>query len=125
MTSVVHQFPSADRRRAERIEVMGHLHGCLVAARVPIVVREASAIGFSIESPVPFPPGASHAFRFSTRDGRQTIVQAVSRHCLRVNPTDRDAFYVSGFSFAPNDAGALGIVSDVLRHINPHGSQPA
>jgi hypothetical protein len=114
-THVVRPFTPRERRRAERIEVLGHLHGCLVAANMPITVREASATGFSIETPAPFPEESVHSFRFSNGEGKSAVVRARSMRCLRVNPPDRDPFYIAAFAFETDDPESLYTMGEVLR----------
>jgi hypothetical protein len=105
---------SKERRQAERVEVLGQLHGCVIAANVPLVIRETSATGFSVEAPVPFPAGAEHAFRFSAADGREALVNVRSIHCLRVNLPDADPFYVSGFAFESESPSTRDLIAAIL-----------
>src|SRR5262245_57060021 len=74
------------RRKTPRIEVLGQLHGTLVAMDVPILVRNIGAGGFGIESPVPFPPGATHVFRFTAGTGLRVVLKACTRHCQEGTP---------------------------------------
>lgn len=108
---------SSDRRRAARVEVLDHLHGFSVAMKVPIVVREASSSGFSIESPVPFPAGSRHEFRFTTAEGQQVVVEAQSVHTMRVNHPDARPLYVTGFEFDHAERAQVRVIQDLVEKL--------
>ena len=78
---------------------MDELHGRLVAMRVPISVRELGPGGFSIESPVPFPPGSRHQFRFITSQDEVILVEAAAVHTRPAAPAGEASRYISGFAF--------------------------
>jgi hypothetical protein len=56
---------SSERRRWPRVELLGRLHGQVVAVAVPITIREISLGGLSFVSAIPFPVGAVHEFRLT------------------------------------------------------------
>jgi hypothetical protein len=89
----------ADRRATPRLEVLGQLHGYLVSLEVSLVVRDLSAGGFSVESVVPFPPGARHPFRFTASTGMEITVEAVVMHSRPHGLAGGQALYVTGFAF--------------------------
>ena len=114
---------SAERRFAPRLDVLDQLHGHLVKINVPLIVRELGAGGFSVESPVPFPPGARHRFRFTLAGGGEVIVEAVGVHTRStgaIGGTDR---HISGFAFCLDGHSEtaravptlLGAVSSILQ----------
>ena len=70
--------PRRERRRGHRVEVLGQLHGHLVALRLPVTVRDIGSGGFSIETPVPFPDRAPHSFRFTTAQDTEAVFRALS-----------------------------------------------
>ena len=92
-----------ERRRAHRVEVLGQLHGHVVALKLPLVVRDIGSGGFSVETPVPFPIDSTHSFRFTTADGHEVRVKAESVRCLRVSPADAHPAYITGFEFVTSD----------------------
>jgi len=109
-TVLVSDKPPA-RRAAPRVEVMGQLHGLLVALRIPLVVRNLSSGGFAVEGVVAFPAGAIHTFRFTSPNGPVILVRAAAQHC-RLVPTDADQpRYLAGFSFVhdPTEQTERGI----------------
>ena len=110
-----------ERRHAPRLEVLEQLHGQLVSVKVPLVVREMGAGGFSVESTVPFPPGARHRFRFTLAGGGKVIVEADGVHMRSMSQTggtDRD---ISGFAFCrdghPESARAVRTLLDAVSSI--------
>jgi hypothetical protein len=104
-----------NRRRDLRLQILGQLYGHVVALDVPLAVRNLSAGGFAIESPVPFRAGASHQFRFTTDQDRSIIVSARAIHCMRyVAPNVEEQFLV-GFEFLREpDAEAASEAIDAL-----------
>ena len=88
-----------DRRRGHRVDVLGHLHGHLVALRVPVIVRDIGSGGFSIETPVQFPDRAPHSFRFTTALGEETVLTAVSVRSARIDRPNEPPSYITGFEF--------------------------
>jgi hypothetical protein len=107
---------ATERRRAPRVEVLGQLHGNLVALRMPIVVRDASFGGFSVETSVPFPEGAEHQFRLSTDEG-SLLVMARSVHCLRISPARSEPFYITGFEFVATEGVDRSIIDGLVEKL--------
>jgi len=93
------EYPGERRRKTPRIEVLGHLHGQLVAMDVPIIVRNLGAGGFGIESEVAFPVGATHTFRFTAATGFRIVVSGAARHCQPFTGADGVMRYRAGFEF--------------------------
>ena len=109
-----------DRRATPRIEVMDQLHGRLVSLNVTLVVRELGAGGFSIESPVAFPPNARHQFRFSTPGGVEVILEATVVHSRPSIAADGKRSCITGFAFCHDSAhDAARAVDDLLGALTP------
>jgi len=81
------------------VEVLGQLHGQTAALRLPITVIDIGSGGFSIETPVPFPDRTPHDFRFTTADGEQVELEAVSVRSARLDRPNEPPVYVTGFEF--------------------------
>lgn len=96
-------YPTGNRRRAPRVEVLGQLHGAIVALRIPITVRDAGRGGFSIETSLPFPDNAEHQFRFTTPQGDALVLSARSVYCLPADGPAEEPRYLTGFEFLPVD----------------------
>jgi hypothetical protein len=103
-----------DRRRAPRVEVLGQLHGAIVALRMPIVVRDAGPGGFSIETALPFPEHAEHQFRFTPVDSPPIVLTATSVYCLMTSPADAEPRYLTGFEFAQTDESNRKEIADLV-----------
>ncbi len=89
--------PVIARRKFPRIAVAGDFHGRSVRLRVPLVVREASREGFSVESPVEFPAGSRELFHFAAGDLLETEAVAECVHCERRDDADPATRYSAGF----------------------------
>jgi hypothetical protein len=103
-----------ERRTTPRLEVLGQLHGHLVSLSVPLVVRDLSAGGFSVESVVPFPPGARHQFRFNTAAGADIVIEAVVVHSRPVAPLGGVTRYATGFAFCHDSEDTAHAVDELL-----------
>ena len=109
-----------ERRRAPRVEVLGQLHGSIVALRMSVVVRDIGPGGFSIETPLPFPKHSAQQFRFSTPDGeKDVLLNGQSVHCLRVSPGNDRPRYLTGFSFVLDDDQSRREVEALLAKLAP------
>lgn len=98
---------STERRRAPRAQILGRLHGRIVALEAQVDVRELSLGGMSILSEIPFPEGAVHQFELMLGDGARVAVSARARHS-RVLPGDGEPRYITGFQFVDDEADADG-----------------
>lgn len=116
----VHQFsePRPERRRGRRVEVLGQLHGRVVALKVPIAVRNLSTGGFSIEAPLAFPRHAIHTFRFTTAEGHEVVIDAESIRCIRASRQDADPVYVTGFEFVGSGEASRGQIDSLVESMS-------
>jgi PilZ domain-containing protein len=55
-------------RRTPRIQLLGRLHGSVVALEVSVTVTEISLGGMAIETEIEFPRGAEHEFQLTLGD---------------------------------------------------------
>jgi hypothetical protein len=90
---------ATSRRSDPRIEVLGHLNGTLVSRNVLLNVANMSAGGFAVDSPVPFPAGTIHRFRFTTPLGEIVVIDASVMHCRRTHVREGANRYMAGFEF--------------------------
>lgn len=111
----------AERRHAPRLEVLEQLHGQLVSVNVPLVVRELGTGGFSVESSVPFPPGARHRFRFTIAGSGEVLIDAIAAHSRSARVTRGPDRYISGFTFwddgNPETARAIDVLLDAITSV--------
>lgn len=105
----------ADRRHSPRIEILGRLHGHTVAFDVPVIVREISLGGMSVETEIPLAEGAVHEFLLTLGDG--STIELVGR-VVRCRAMSDEPFpgYVCGIQFTdaePAEAPAEQPASDM------------
>jgi hypothetical protein len=64
----------------------------------PIMLRELSATGFSLEATAPFEVGLVYKFRLGIEGHRRSmIVQATARHCTLISVNADLPVYIAGF----------------------------
>jgi hypothetical protein len=83
---------------------------------------DISAGGFSIETRVPFPAGAAHAFEFVLPDGRQLTLKGTAVHSMQVNRAAGEHLYLIGFAFSRDHAIDRAAIDALLEHV--HLEQP-
>jgi PilZ domain len=105
-------FALADRRRVPRIELVDRLHGHVVSLGVPVVAREISLGGVSLEVPLAFPPAAVHEFRLVLGDGSSVVLRGRVVHCRPVATADGAPRFIIGVEFL--DASADGVITHDL-----------
>ena len=59
----------ADRRRSARVVTLGRLRGAITSLGTPLVVREISLGGMSVETVNSFPVGSVNEFLLTLGDG--------------------------------------------------------
>lgn len=95
---------TSERRHSPRIEILGKLHGQIVAFDVPVTVTEISLGGLTLQAAVPFPVGAIHDFRLTLGDGSHVILKARVAHSNPL-PGDSDPpVYQTGVQFIDDDS---------------------
>jgi len=92
-----------ERRRSPRIEILGRLHGQVVALNVEVVVREMSLGGMSLEGPFAFPTGAVHEFRLTLGDGSMPLLSARVVYSRNISPPGSTPVYVTGVQFIDDE----------------------
>ena len=107
-----------ERRRAPRVDLVGQLRGEFVSVDLPIVVREISLGGMSIETGQGFDIDSRHGFILTLGDGAGVFVVgrvAYSRHVDR----PEGAVFISGIQFLDDEeTEAGGDVGDLVRNIH-------
>lgn len=100
------QVDHQSRRAHVRFEVLGQIEAHSVWRLRPIMLRDLSAGGFSLEATAPFEVGMVYKFRIGIDgQGRSMIVQALTRHCTLVTVSADLPIYIAGFQLhEPSDA---------------------
>ena len=75
---------SVDRRRNPRIQLLGRLHGRVVALEVAVTVTEISLGGMAIETEIDFPRGAEHEFKLTLGDDSTVRLRGRIAHSQRL-----------------------------------------
>ena len=107
---------SQERRRSPRIELLGQLHGRVVAYDVSVVVRNVSLGGMSLESAFPFTVGVVHAFRLTLGD-RSLIVKGRVAHCSISDVDQELVTYRSGIQFVEPSERVIEVISGFIEAI--------
>jgi len=105
------------RRAHPRVEVMGQLYGQPETGRAPLSVRNISAGGFAIESPVAYQLGSQHLFRFTTIGNEVVFLNARAIHAHRVDHEAGPPFFVVGFSFVHDGTFAERAINRLLEAV--------
>ena len=92
-----------DLRRSPRIDVRRRLAGHLVTLDRPLVVRDISLGGFSVESDDELPAGV-HIVRLYEGDRWSVTVTAASRHRQATRSSDGTITHVMGFEYKDQPA---------------------
>jgi hypothetical protein len=90
--------PAQDRRRSVRVSILGAVYGQSAGIEHSLIVRNLSAGGFAVESPVPFFVGAKHQFEIALDGSPALPVEATVKHCMRFHTVDGER-YLTGFAF--------------------------
>lgn len=88
----------SEKRRSPRINVRQRLQGVLVELDMPVVVRDISLGGFSLESDQALPTGV-HIVRLQQGDRWSVTVTAASRHRRSTRNPDGTTRHVMGFEY--------------------------
>lgn len=92
----------SERRRSARVEVLGKIQGQAVSLGLPVVVREISLGGMSVETPWAFPVGSVCDFLLTLGDG--SAVDLLGKVVYsRPATEDGRTFHVSGIQFVDQD----------------------
>ena len=104
-----------EKRRAERIEILGDMPGAATVAQ-PIAIRELSPAGASIESSFPLHIDTLHAFRL-TLGGQTVVVRGRIAHC-HISDVDHERItYIAGVDFVELSEAGAKVISAFLEDV--------
>jgi hypothetical protein len=89
---------ASEKRRTPRINVRTRLQGRIVSLDRPVVVRDISLGGFSVESSEDVPAGV-HIVRLQEDNRWSVTVTAASRHGRASRAADGSVRHVMGFEY--------------------------
>ena len=107
-----------ERRRAPRVEVIGRLQGHVVALDLPVIVREISLGGMSLETPFAFPVGDLQHFVLTLGDGSTMSLAGRVAYCRSVSGAEDAPAFRTGIQFeddAPEEPAAVGDLLERLK----------
>lgn len=86
-----------DRRGAERVQILGELHGEVMVYQ-PMTIVEISQGGVQIETPFPLQLDSLHDFRLTLGE-RSVVVKGRIAHCQISDVEQEHVTYRSGIEF--------------------------
>jgi hypothetical protein len=105
-----------DNRDAERIEILGDLHGEVMLFQ-PMAIKEISRLGAQVETTFPLHLDSLHDLRLTLGD-RSVVVKGRVVHCSITDVDQEAVIYRSGVEFTePSErvAGVIGEFVDAIR----------
>jgi hypothetical protein len=105
----------AERRRDPRLDVLGELYGYIETLNIPLIVRDLSLGGCSIETHQPLESGSTQFIRIDVYDSLSVTVQARIAHSSRAVGADRPTRYISGLQFLDADRNQIGELLSFMR----------
>jgi hypothetical protein len=110
----------ADKRQAERVAMLGELHGEVMVFQ-PMVVRDVSRGGVTVETRFPLQINSLHDIRLAL-DGKSVIVKGRVAHC-HISDVDQDiVVYRTGFEFIEPSPAVLGAIVDFIETVKANRS---
>lgn len=101
-----------DRRRSPRVEMLNRLHGHVTSLDVPVVVREISLGGMSLQTTTPLAVGHVLEFRVTLGDGSVVPLSGRVLRSANLAAAGEPPVYISGVQFVGDDTdtpvGLLG-----------------
>ena len=113
----------AESRRAPRIELMERIHGHLTSVDVPVLVREISLGGLSVQAALRFPVGAVHEFRLTLGDLSTVMVRGRVVHCTPREDEKGQLVYNTGIEFLEDQPVSSPKIPDLVSRMT--SSEPA
>jgi hypothetical protein len=108
---------STERRRSPRVEILGRLHGLVVTLDAPVMIREISLGGMSVETTFEFPAGIRQEFQLTLGDGSVVVVVGLVRHSHNTAALGDTPRYVTGLQFVDDDTGDPDAVSRLMENM--------
>jgi len=103
------------RRRAERLEIMGDLHGEVMIYQ-PMVLTQVSRRGAEVETTFPLQIDSLHDFRFVLGD-RSVVVKGRVAHARVSNVENEATVYRSGIEFVDPAERVVEAIGDFLDEV--------
>lgn len=110
----------ADKRQAERVAMLGELHGEVMVFQ-PMTVRDVSRGGVTVETRFPLQIDSLHDIRLAL-DAKSVIVKGRVAHC-HISDVDQDiVVYRTGLEFVEPSPAVLGAIVDFIETVKANRS---
>ena len=101
-----------DKRDAERIEILGDLHGEVMVFQ-PMAIKEISRGGAQVETAFPLPLDSLHDLRLTLGD-RSVVVKGRVVHCSISDVDQELVLYRSGLEFIEPSERVFAVISGFI-----------
>ena|SRR6187431_1290938 len=102
----------ADRRDAERLEILGELHGEVMVFQ-PMVIKEISRLGAQVETGFPLHVDSLHDVRLTLGD-RSVVLKGRVAHCSISDMDQEVVTYRSGLEFVEPSDRVFLVISEFI-----------
>jgi hypothetical protein len=109
--------PALARRQAPRFPVKGRLKTRIATLHLDVDMRDVSAGGFLVASPIDITTGDLHVFEVTIETGERRTLRARAVHCHA--PRAGEPAYLSGWRCATDEATQVGLEA-ILAHLIEH-----
>lgn len=111
---------SQDKRQAERVPMLGELHGEVMVFQ-PMLVRDIGRGGVTVETRFPLQIDSLHDIRLTLAD-RSVVVKGRVAHS-HISDVDQDiVMYRTGLEFVEPSAAVLGAIVDFIQTVQANRS---
>ena len=114
---------ASNKRDAERIEILGDLHGEVMVFQ-PMAIKEVSRGGAQIETAFPLQLDSIHDFRLTLAD-RSVIVKGRVIHCSISDVDQELILYRSGVEFVELSERVQSVIEGFVEAIRNGRREPA
>ena len=104
-----------NKRDAERIQILGELHGEVMVFQ-PMVIKEIALGGVQVETGFPLQLDSLHEFRLTLGD-RSVVVKGRVAHCSISDVEQEIVLYRSGIEFVEPSERVFAVISDFITAI--------
>jgi hypothetical protein len=112
--------PGGDKREAERVSILGELHGEVMVFQ-PMLVRDVSRGGVTVETRFPLQIDSLHDVRLTLGD-RSVVLKGRVVHA-RISDVDQDTvLYRNGLEFVEPSQAVAAVIAEFLDTVKTNRS---
>ena len=104
-----------DKRDAERIQILGELHGEVMVFQ-PMVIKEIARGGCQVETGFPLQLDSLHEFRLTLGE-QSVIVKGRVAHCSISDMDQEIVLYRSGIEFTEPSERVFAVINDFINAV--------